>query len=235
MPAPRAGHCQSRSSPAARVLALLVLAGLAPVATAETYKWVDANGQVHYSDTPPVGIRYEVIRTPTQAPAPPPEPSDAPAPSAAPSARESPARPARDGTTAASPADEQACVDALYQIELLSLKRRAFRPGPGGTRTYIEDAARPAELERLRRQRDANCSEDVETRKSQEQRAAELAVTLSPDCQSARDKLELLLGPDTRTPKEDIERQREYLRTHCPGEVRTDLWMADWMVVHRRR
>lgn len=236
MTAPRSGSRSPCSKPRSRrssLLALFVFAGIAASAAADTYKWVDASGQVHYSDTPPVGIRYELIRTPAHAPESSPEPSTAPAP-AAPPVTPAATEPKREETTA-SPADDQACVDALYQIELLSLKRRAFRPGPGGTRTYIEDAARPAELERLRRQRDANCSEDVETRKSQERRAAELAVTLSPDCQSARDKLELLLGPDTRTPKEDIERQREYLRTHCPGEVRTDLWMADWMVVHPRR
>jgi hypothetical protein len=218
------------------LLALLVLAGITPGASADVYKWVDASGQVHYSDTPPAGIRYEVIRTPAAAPAPPPEPSAAPSPGTAPAATApAQAEPKGADATAAATADDQACVDALYQVELLSQKRRAYRPGPGGTRTYIEDAARPAELERLQRQRDANCSDDPETRKSQERRAAELAVTLSPDCQGARGKLELMLDPATRTDESDIERQREYLRTHCPGEDRADLWMADWMHAHWRR
>jgi hypothetical protein len=215
------------------LLALLVLAGIAPAASADVYRWVDASGQVHYSDTPPVGIRYEVVRTPASAPAPPPEPSAAPSQGAAPTAA-APAQPEPKRAVAA-PADDQACVDALYQVALLSEKRRAFRPGPGGTRTYLEDAARPAELERLGRERDANCSDDPETRKSQERRAAELAVTLSPDCQTSRGKLELMLDPHTRTPESEVERQREYLRTHCPGEDRTDLWLADWMVVQRHR
>src|SRR6185436_10657542 len=32
---------------------LIVLISLAPLAQAETYKWVDADGKVHYSDQPP--------------------------------------------------------------------------------------------------------------------------------------------------------------------------------------
>lgn len=215
------------------LLATVALATIAPVGAADTYKWVDAHGQVHYSDTPPVGVPYEVIRTQTHAPATPAEPSAEP-PAAA--GQPSPLAAKRESPAAADDAArDQACVDALYQIELLSQKRRAFRPGPGGTRTYLEDDARPAELERLRRVRDTSCSDDPATRRSQERRAAELAVTLSPDCQTSRGKLELMLDPATRTPRSEVERQREYLRTHCPGEDRSDLWMADWMVVQRHR
>jgi hypothetical protein len=217
------------------LLAFVALAAIPPAGAADTYKWVDAAGQVHYSDTPPVGVPYEVIRTQSHGPAAPAEPPSAP-PASVGDASPSPARHQPPAAVDANgPARDQACVDALYQVELLGQKRRAFRPGPGGTRTYLEDAARPAELDRLGRQRDANCSDDPETRRSQERRAGELAVTLSPDCQTSRGKLELMLDPRTRTPGSEIERQREYLRTHCPGEDRSDLWMADWMVVQRHR
>lgn len=51
---------------------------LALPATAQTYKWVDANGEVHYSDQPPPSnIKTETL----QAPA---EPVAAPAPAASP-------------------------------------------------------------------------------------------------------------------------------------------------------
>ena len=212
------------------------MAVIASAAAADLYRWVDANGQVHYSDTPPAGVPYEVIRTPTHAPAAPAEPSPAPAASAGPAGTGSPRHePPAAGTAAEESSRDQTCVDALYQVALLSEKRRAYRPGPGGTRTYLEDDARPAELERLRRERDANCSDDPATRGSQERRAAQLAETLSPDCQTSRGKLELMLDPATRTPGSEIERQRDYLRDHCPGEDRSDLWMADWMVTHPRR
>ncbi|NWO08138.1 MAG: DUF4124 domain-containing protein [Alteromonadaceae bacterium] len=39
--------------PRITALALLVCAGLSPNAFAEIYQWTDANGAVHFSDTPP--------------------------------------------------------------------------------------------------------------------------------------------------------------------------------------
>lgn len=43
------------------IIALLVAL---PVA-AQTYRWVDSNGQVHYSSEPPQGQTVEAIKTPT--------------------------------------------------------------------------------------------------------------------------------------------------------------------------
>ncbi len=41
-------------------------------AAAQTYKWVDANGKVHYSDKPPPGnVRTQTLREPAAAPSPP--------------------------------------------------------------------------------------------------------------------------------------------------------------------
>lgn len=212
-------------------LSLLAVLAIAPGAVATTYKWVDERGQVHYSDTPPSGVTYEIVPAPHHVPAPPP-PAAAPAPAVA--APAAPPQPAPSTEPAATPApDDGKCVDALYQIALLSEKRRAFKPGPNDTRIYIEDRDRPAEIERLSRERDTNCSDEQATRMSQQQRAAELMQTLSPDCQSAREKLENMLSPSTRTPDSEIERQRAYLQEHCPGAGRDDLWMADWMFVRR--
>jgi hypothetical protein len=41
-------------------------------------------------------------------------------------------------------------------------------------------------------------------------------------------------SPSTRTPESEIERKRQYVKDHCPGEDRTDLWMADWMFQKRQ-
>jgi hypothetical protein len=210
---------------------LFVALLVAPCAHAEIYKWVDERGQVHYSDTPPAGVAYEIVAPPHDPPPPPPQ--VAPPAAAAPQPAEPPKAPAP--TSPARPAaDDGKCVDALYQIALLSEKRRAFKPRPDGQRTYIEDRDRPAEIERLSRQRDENCSEDQATRMSQQARAGELMQSLSPDCQSAREKLDYMLDPSSRTPESEVERQREYVRRNCPGEARNDLWMADWMNVQRR-
>jgi hypothetical protein len=213
-------------------LSLLLALAIAPCAVATTYKWVDERGQVNYSDTPPSGITYEIVPDPHHVPAPPP-PAAAQAPAAPGPA--APPQPAPTAEPATLPlAEDGKCVDALYQIALLGEKRRAFKPGPNDTRIYIEDRDRPAEIERLSRQRDENCSDEQATRMSQQRRAAELMQTLSPDCQSAREKMQNMLDPSTRTPDSDIERQRAYLQEHCPGAGRDDLWMADWMVVQRQ-
>jgi hypothetical protein len=200
-----------------------------------TYRWVDEQGQVHYADTPPAGRAYETVAEPPHPAATPPSVTS---PSVNPSGAT--AEPVRDpdGQRVVAPAskptaDDARCVDALYQIALLNEKRRAFKPGPGGTRVYIDDADRPAELERLGRERDENCSSDAATRKSQDLRADELMQGLSPDCQSAREKVLDAQSPSTRTPPSDIERYRAYVGEHCPGEDRSDLWMADWMFVNR--
>jgi hypothetical protein len=210
---------------------LLVLL-CAPCLAATTYKWVDERGQVHFTDAPPVGVAYEVIPGPSR----PSEHAPAIAPSAAvPAAGASPApTPGTATSPAAAPVvthsrDDGKCVDALYQIELLGEKRRVFKPGPDGTRDYIDDVDRPGEIERLGRQRDENCSADPAERKAQDLRADQLMQSLSPDCQSAREDLQDMQSPSTRTPDSEIERKRQYVRDHCPGEDRTDLWMADWM------
>jgi len=45
-----------------RLPLLLVLALAAVPALAQQYKWVDANGQVQYSDAPPPGVKAEPVR-----------------------------------------------------------------------------------------------------------------------------------------------------------------------------
>ena len=50
-----------------RMLLPLALVLLPAIAGAQAYKWKDANGQVHYSQTPPLGQQVEEVR-----PAPPP-------------------------------------------------------------------------------------------------------------------------------------------------------------------
>jgi len=54
----------------AAVIIVIVLALLSGPALAEMYKWVDKNGVVHYSDTPPVTPEKDVetIETPRYAP-----------------------------------------------------------------------------------------------------------------------------------------------------------------------
>ena len=47
-----------------RLLIAVVLLLLAPLATAQVYKWTDASGTVHYSEAPPAqGVKYSKVTT----------------------------------------------------------------------------------------------------------------------------------------------------------------------------
>ena len=72
-----------------RSLIAVALLLLAPLATAQVYKWTDASGTVHYSqDAPPQGTKYKQVTTtgsvdPIATPPPAPANSEATAPPAA--------------------------------------------------------------------------------------------------------------------------------------------------------
>lgn len=232
MPAARRlfrGRCRGGATVGVALIAGMLAIGT-NVGAATTYKWVDRDGQVHLSDTPPQGMPYEVIVTPDRAPAPPPQTPSRPAPP-------TPAAPAPP-TAPTSPSDEArrdaACVDALYQVELLGQQRPVFRQAPDGTRVYLADADRPAELQRLLRERDANCSDDPAVRAAQQRRSNELMISLSRQCAEARDKLANYEDPDTHTPDDVIERQRARVEQYCRGSERLDLWLGDWIRVGTR-
>lgn len=210
---------------------------LAPWLLGATYKWVDKQGQVHFTDSPPVGTAYEVVTTagsPSESPpvraAPTPEPAAMEAASAA--AADSP--PPGVAETVGDSRDDARCVDALYQLEVLGGDWRVYKTGPGNERTYINDRDRPAEIERLSRERDANCSDEPDTLASQRQRARELFQALSPDCREAREKLQNLQRPTARSAPSDIENQQAYIASHCPNLSRDGVWLADWIWVWHR-
>lgn len=197
-----------------------------PAADADTYKWVDRQGQVHYTDTPPPqGVPFDVIKAPAHSATPPPPPSTSPALQTAPPSpppKPAPAVPADD-----TAAKQGACVDALYQIALLNEKQPVYKPLAGGKRHYIDDPERPAEIERLQTLRDANCSEDPATFQAQQRRARDLMFAMSRNCLEALDKLANYEDPATHTPDDQLERQRAFVAQYCRGAERTDLWRGD--------
>jgi hypothetical protein len=215
-----------------RVGLLALLLGLAiSIAAADSYKWVDKQGQVHYTDMPPAGVPYEVIAAP-RAPAA-PLPVRPPSTATPPTISAEPAKPAPTAPAADAAAQDSFCVDALYQITLLNERRPVFKQAADGSRRYIEDAERPAELARLLGTRDQTCSNDPTERRSQEQRADQLMYAMSPGCAEARDKLANYEDPATHTPNSQIERQRAFVEQKCRGGERIDLWRGDWIRVGR--
>lgn len=124
-------------------LALALL--LTPLAAqADVYRWVDSNGQEHYSDQPVEGA--ELIRT--TAPRPPSASRSAPVPTPA----ASPAASAPAGSVVASRDTERAvakdlaaqrakdCTEAKERYDKSLRARRIFRTLENGEREYLSDA-----------------------------------------------------------------------------------------------
>ena len=211
---------------------------LVPLLLGTTYKWVDPQGQVHFTDSPPpAGTAYEVVVPPHSPSVSPTAPSThqptltAPEPAPA-AAADSPSRYVAD-TASASP-DDTRCVDALFQLEVLAGDWKVYKPGPGNDRTYLNDRDRPAEVARLSGERDANCSDEPGVLASQKQRASELFEALSPGCREAREKLQNLQRPTAHSAPSDIEKQQSYIAAHCPDVSRDGVWLADWIWVRHR-
>jgi hypothetical protein len=207
---------------------------LVPLLLGTTYKWIDPQGQVHFTDsTPPAGTAYEVVAPPRSPSAPfATQPARA-VPQAVPAAAaESPTREAAN-TAGASP-DAMRCVDALFQLEVLAGDWKVYKPEPGNGRTYLNDRDRPAEIARLSSERDANCSDEPGVLASQKQRASELFEALSPGCREAREKLQNLQRPTAHSAPSDIEKQKSYIAAHCPDASRDGVWLADWIWVRHR-
>ena len=206
------------------------LASIAPALMGTTYKWVDARGQVHFTDTPPpAGAAYEVIAGPHSPPAPPPAPAAVRSVPAA--AAEAPPQIVPD--VAAGARDDGRCVDALFQLQVLHGDWKVYKAGPGDERDYLDDRDRPAEIERLARERDAACSDDPDTLASQWTRASDLFQAMSPDCREAREKLLNLQRPTAKSAPSDIEKQQAWIAAHCPDVQRDGVWLADWRYVQR--
>jgi hypothetical protein len=195
-----------------------------------TYKWVDARGQVHFTDTPPLaGTTYEIVAAPHAPPAPPPA---AEAIQSVPAA-DAEAPPQTVPDAAIDTRDAGRCVDALFQLQVLRGDWKVYKAGPGDERLYLDDRDRPAEIERLTRERDATCSADPGTLASQQQRAADLFQAMSPDCREAREKLLNLQRPTAKSAPSDIEKQQAWIAAHCPDVHRDGVWLADWRYVQR--
>lgn len=141
----------------------LMLAGLATVAAAETvYKWVDAGGQVHYTDLPPdqpgaklLGTfqREQVLQgTEESATA-----EDEPAPT-----YETGAEPGDGDAAAAMQRDLEAvrseqCTQAQARYKNYIESRRLYRETADGKREYLTDAELDAARVQARKDVDELC------------------------------------------------------------------------------
>lgn len=172
-----------------RTALLATLAGIcfaALPAAAETYKWTDAEGKVHYSDQPPpANIKNPATVTPRKrtsnpAPTPPADPdTDAGTATTSDAKPAAPARPktsqeldaefkqrqvkAAEDEAARKKADQESadkkknCAQATNNVKRLQEGGRMTRYNDKGEMEFMEDAEIAAELARARQVADSWC------------------------------------------------------------------------------
>lgn len=144
----------------------IVIFGVAGGAWADVYKWVDAQGQTHYSDVPPdPGVNASAVplgRPASQTPA---------APAVAPKSPDlvtgNPKTSALrgkmlgveeiDNSPEAQRQREEACQRMRSEVNLLSGDNRVFTLDAKGERSYLDDDTRSARIAELQQQITAGC------------------------------------------------------------------------------
>jgi hypothetical protein len=158
------------------LLTMIIGTGLValPVA-AQTYKWTDADGKVHYSDQPPPANAKEqgTIKPPKPSP-PTPAAASAPTEKGAPAAKtptyaeqeaafkkrqvEAAEREAAEKKKAAEAAEKKKnCELARAQLKNLQLGGKISRVNAQGEREYLNDAQMAQEIERAKQSVDTWC------------------------------------------------------------------------------
>lgn len=142
-------------------LAALLTALIAcPAAAGEVYRWVDGDGKVHFSDTPPLQRKAEKVDIR------PVMPSDPAAASRGKSwqqqVEESNLRRHRqekqeNAEERGRRQAEQRCIAARRSLDTLNRGRPIYRVDKSGERVYLEDDQREVELASARRRVDAEC------------------------------------------------------------------------------
>lgn len=138
-----------------RIPILAALALLSLPAHSQLYKWVDSQGKVHYSDTPPPAgaQKSKTIQAPSPAPAAPAAASGSGGRSIAEQELEFKKRQVEAAQQQAK-ADEEAklkranCDRAQSNLRTFQEGGRVFNYDAKGERQYIDDAARGAELKK---------------------------------------------------------------------------------------
>jgi hypothetical protein len=155
------------------MMRLLVLGSIllyAAVASAQLYRWVDRDGRVHYTNTPPpAGVKSRTLAAPASAPVAPATNGESAPDAAAKDASKGPLTPAeqeqafRKRQLEAQKAAEKAeaerkesvaksdnCERAREYLRTLESGQRVSRTNAQGEREYVDDATRARETETAR-------------------------------------------------------------------------------------
>jgi hypothetical protein len=146
-----------------RLLVLIAALGVSCGASAQAYKWKDANGHTRYGDTPPPGVDATPIRGPAARPAPPAAPeakkaddkADKPlSPEAAFQKRQQEREEAEQkAAKERAQADEKRanCAAAQGQLRNLESGVRMSTVNASGERVFLDDEARSREMQRAQK------------------------------------------------------------------------------------
>lgn len=156
-----------------RVLIVGLMLTFAAGASAQLYRWVDSDGKVRYSDTPPTGVKATTIKAPAESSAPPAAVGDAATKDAkkgplTPAEREADFRKRQVEAQKARTKDDQAgrdaeakqdnCARARETLATLESGQRIARTQPNGERYYVDDDQRAAETQKARQSVNSWCN-----------------------------------------------------------------------------
>lgn len=203
-------------------------------ATADIYKWVDEEGNVHYSDNPPQNAETERVQLPS-TPDPKGDPSEAlwrrleQAEKATERRFEErqAASAAKEGERAAQVARDQRCLKTRKQLISLQQRLPVYRDEEGtfrtrsdydayeGEREYLDDASRTLEIDRVRHDITTNCEYPDDPK---EQSLAYRERAMSKRCETARVGLKAVQRTEARSSQQSIEDARELVEKYCENE-----------------
>lgn len=216
----------------ASVLSFLCAVG----ASAETWRWKDEAGQVHFGDTPPPGVAAERMNLPSS----PSTLSDEDRAQRRQALRDSEAAREEEEARAegrAARAEERAageaamnrsrCDRARWALAALDSGRPVYRDASGayrvkrpppqqdvysGPRQYLEDAEREAEIAHYRQEMDSYCADFPELK---DPAKADEDLRHAEACEAAAIELEQLLQDEARATEEEVAHRRRFLDEEC--------------------
>lgn len=205
---------------------ITTLVALFGVANGEVYKYVDAEGNVIFTDEPPTAVESEIVDLPSF------DPPSTPTPIGR---VRHPPQPNRDLDNAERrridnlvqeqvSAYERRCTEARVALEVLHQGMPVYRVRDGGyraawygdayegPRVYLSDKQRDAAIDDQLHKLALNCTDPL----SEEQQEQASSGWLSEEkCVAARKDLELLLQPNSRASDELLEQKREIVNRYC--------------------
>ena len=131
------------------LLAALLLS-VPVLASAQVYKWTDANGTTHFSQTPPPkGVKYKTINTPAE--------SEQPVSASAP--KKGQGDDAKDAQVNNNRAVQlkRFCAQLQSNITLLSSRQSLQRMGSDGKTSPVDDKLRAQQLKEQQQRYNAYC------------------------------------------------------------------------------